>query len=293
MSTLWKAVAENLTESPTWIVALCGKKSIASVLSFGSMNFFCGLGRQALVDLLGQRLGAGRKRERHARSHRTAPQVAIGWSTDLPSALGPESAGCGEPDPNHRSGPPRNRLTGRLRPRPSGAPGSSPAGAGSSRSDHSFTVAVRPRTSNSPTSTRSSAGWLSRAAGRVGDVELVAACPWSCPPGARRCSSCRPAPCTPGGARSRRGRTSPGPLLRPMPILKPSCRPSSRSQALKPSRRVEHVARGGQRAVGVVVLRQRRAEDGHDAVAHVGHERAAVVEDRLAHRGQVAVQRRR
>ena len=56
MSTLWKAVAENLTESPTWIVAVCGKKSIASVLSFGSMNFFCGLGRQALVDLLGQRL---------------------------------------------------------------------------------------------------------------------------------------------------------------------------------------------------------------------------------------------
>jgi hypothetical protein len=44
MSTLWNAVAENLTESPTWIVAVCGKKSMASVLSFGSMNFFCGVG---------------------------------------------------------------------------------------------------------------------------------------------------------------------------------------------------------------------------------------------------------
>ena len=44
MSTLWNAVAVNLTESPTWIVALCGKKSIASVLSFGSMNFFCASG---------------------------------------------------------------------------------------------------------------------------------------------------------------------------------------------------------------------------------------------------------
>ena len=41
----------------------------------------------------------------------------------------------------------------------------------------------------------------------------------------------------------------------------------------------------------MVVLLQRRAEHGHDAVAHVGHERAAVVEDRLAHLGQVAVER--
>ena len=59
-------------------------------------------------------------------------------------------------------------------------------------------------------------------------------------------------------------------------------------EALEP---VEHVARGGERAVGVVGLLERRAEDGHDAVAHVGHERAAVVEDRLAHLGQVAVER--
>ena len=81
-----------------------------------------------------------------------------------------------------------------------------------------------------------------------------------------------------------------GPVLRPMPILKPSCMSVSRSHWLKPSRRVEHVARGGERAVGVVGLLERRAEDGHDAVAHVGDERAAVVEDRLAHRGQVAVE---
>ena len=80
------------------------------------------------------------------------------------------------------------------------------------------------------------------------------------------------------------------PLLRPMPILKPSCRPSCAQPLVEALEAVEHVARGGQRAVGVVVLRQRRAEHGHDAVAHVGHERAAVVEDRLAHRGQVAVQ---
>ena len=53
----------------------------------------------------------------------------------------------------------------------------------------------------------------------------------------------------------------------------------------------EHVARGLERPIGMVLLLQRRAEDGHDAVAHVGHERAAVVEDRLAHLGQVAVER--
>ena len=62
--------------------------------------------------------------------------------------------------------------------------------------------------------------------------------------------------------------------------------------AVEPVQPVEHVARGRERAVGVVLLLQRRAEHGHDAVAHVGDERAAVVEDRLAHRGQVAVQRR-
>jgi hypothetical protein len=44
MSTLWNAVVVNLTESPTWIVVACGKKSIASLLSFGSMNFFWSLG---------------------------------------------------------------------------------------------------------------------------------------------------------------------------------------------------------------------------------------------------------
>ena len=44
MSTLWKAVVVNRTESPSWIVVACGKKSIASVLSFGAMNFFCALG---------------------------------------------------------------------------------------------------------------------------------------------------------------------------------------------------------------------------------------------------------
>jgi hypothetical protein len=42
----------------------------------------------------------------------------------------------------------------------SAASGPASAGSGSSASDHSLTVAVRPRTSNSPTSTRSSTGCL-------------------------------------------------------------------------------------------------------------------------------------
>ena len=81
------------------------------------------------------------------------------------------------------------------------------------------------------------------------------------------------------------------PASRPIPILKPSCRLSSRSASLKPDEPVEHVPRRGQRAVGVVLLLQRCSEHGHDAVAHVGDERSAVVEDRLAHRSEIEVER--
>ena len=80
------------------------------------------------------------------------------------------------------------------------------------------------------------------------------------------------------------------PVLRPMPILKPSPRPSSRIHALKRSSLSSIIARRPERLVGVVVGGDRRAEDGHDPVAHVGDERAVVVEDRVAHLGQVAVQ---
>ena len=75
-----------------------------------------------------------------------------------------------------------------------------------------------------------------------------------------------------------------------MPILKPSPSPRSRIQALNSSSRSSIAARGRERLVGVVVGRDRRAEHGHDPVAHVGDERAAVVEDRVAHLRQVAVE---
>ena len=79
------------------------------------------------------------------------------------------------------------------------------------------------------------------------------------------------------------------PVFRPMPILKPSLTSCSRSHAFHlGSRSREHLARGRERAVGVVGLLDRRAEHGHDPVALVGDERAAVVEDRLGHLLEVA-----
>ncbi len=70
-----------------------------------------------------------------------------------------------------------------------------------------------------------------------------------------------------------------------------------RSQLLLAQPRVEagqahgqHLAGGGERAVGVVGLDDRRSEHRHDPVAHVGHEGAPVVEDRVAHLAQVAVE---
>ena len=54
-----------------------------------------------------------------------------------------------------------------------------------------------------------------------------------------------------------------------------------------------HRARGGERPVGVVVLRERRAEHGHHRVADVLHHRAALGEDRRVHLGAVRVEHRR
>ena len=82
-----------------------------------------------------------------------------------------------------------------------------------------------------------------------------------------------------------------GPLLRPMPILKPRSKPCSRSDLVVLRQpHLEHLARSGERAVGVVRLRQRRAEDGHQPVAEVRDERAAVREHRVADLAQVAVE---
>ncbi len=52
--------------------------------------------------------------------------------------------------------------------------------------------------------------------------------------------------------------------------------------------RVDHLGGGGERTIGVVGLLERRAEHGHDAVAHVGDQRAAGAEDRLGHLVEIA-----
>jgi hypothetical protein len=74
-----------------------------------------------------------------------------------------------------------------------------------------------------------------------------------------------------------------------MPILKPLSEPVLAHPGVELLEPDEHRASGRQRPVRVLGGLHRRAEHGHDAVAHVGHERAAVVEDLVAHRGQVAV----
>jgi len=59
-------------------------------------------------------------------------------------------------------------------------------------------------------------------------------------------------------------------------------------EAIEP--RGGHLARRGDGPVAVVLLLERGAEHGHDPVAHVVDDRPAVVEDRLAHLGQVPVE---
>ena len=95
-------------------------------------------------------------------------------------------------------------------------------------------------------------------------------------------------------SRRRSEPTLPGhdlPLFRPMPIPKPSLVPLLAEPGVEARQALrEHLPRGGDGAVGVVGLLERRAEDGHDPVAHVGDERAAVVEDRLGHLAEVVVE---
>ena len=75
------------------------------------------------------------------------------------------------------------------------------------------------------------------------------------------------------------------PEFRPIPIRNPSSMPSARSQSLNPSSRVGgHLAGRRHRPIGVVDVLDRRTEHGHEAVAEVVHERAAVIEDGVAHR---------
>ena len=71
-----------------------------------------------------------------------------------------------------------------------------------------------------------------------------------------------------------------------------------RQPALGPLRveldlRFDHRDRGGERAVGVVVLRDRRAEARHHRVADELHHGAVLVEDRVVHRGAVLVEQMR
>ena len=53
---------------------------------------------------------------------------------------------------------------------------------------------------------------------------------------------------------------------------------------------VQHLARGPQRPVGVVVALDRRAEHREQTVAQIGDERAAVIEHRVAHLAEEAVE---
>ena len=73
-----------------------------------------------------------------------------------------------------------------------------------------------------------------------------------------------------------------GPVDRPMP------RPKGGKPAVGPfdverELRADHRDRGGERAIGVVVLRDRRAEARHHRVADELHDRAVLVEDRAVH----------
>ena len=81
------------------------------------------------------------------------------------------------------------------------------------------------------------------------------------------------------------------PELRPTPTRKPSPRPSERIHSLNSSSAgAGHLARRRVGAVGVVLELDRRAEHGHDPVAHEGHERPAVLEDHVGHAREVAVE---
>ena len=159
-----------------------------------------------------------------------------------------------------------------------------------SSSDHSSTLAFRPRTSASPTAIRSSTG-------RTSICLVVSAMnSWSGVPLVMPSRRAAVLVVSPSAVYSRR-RSEPDVARHHRPAVEADAHLEAVVQALVAQPAVEalhpreHLAGGLERPVGVVGLLQRRAEHGHDAVAHVGHERAAVVEDRLAHLGQVLVQR--
>ena len=112
------------------------------------------------------------------------------------------------------------------------------------------------------------------------------------PAAAARGSRCRRRACT---RRARRSRAA-----RPRPRRSTGrCRARTRAAprratcSLTTCWRSCIARRGRERAVGVIGLRERRAEHGHHRVADVLHHRAALGEDRGVHLGAVRVEHRR
>ena len=82
-----------------------------------------------------------------------------------------------------------------------------------------------------------------------------------------------------------------GPLAIPTPISNPSPMPSATEPVVESRQTlVDHLARGAERPIGVVIRLDRRAEHGEDPVTEVREQRAAGVEDRTAHLLEVPVE---
>ena len=135
-----------------------------------------------------------------------------------------------------------------------------------------------------------------RASGGVGERrERSARSARSCPAGrARSCSRCARFTVSPTSVYSSRSSepssaAATSPVDRPMPSPNAGS-PSARHCSLTACLALVHRARRLQRAVGVVVLRERRAEHGHHRVADVLHHGAALGEDRVVHLGAVRVE---
>ncbi len=97
-------------------------------------------------------------------------------------------------------------------------------------------------------------------------------------------SSRRSEPDVPGHERSRREADAHRHLLAEAVLVEPLVEAGQAN--------VDHLTRGRERAVGVVVDLDRRSEHCEEAVAAVRDERPAVLEDRVARLVEVAVQRR-
>ena len=215
-------------------------------------------------------------------SRRTPAGVGLAVRDRLARA----AAATAELTPRATSRPRRGVVPAGWRSCPPGADGS---GATGERTPHSRTVSLRPRIARSSRNSMSPGVAAQPVDGRLRHQQPVRRALRHALDARRRCSRCRRSPCTPGAARSRRCRRSTSPVLSPTPMRNGGLARAARSR-LKRSSRVEHVARGAQRAVGVVGLVERRAEHGHDPVAHVRDERAARVEDRVGHLAEVAVE---